>query len=62
VFKAMGGSEVALLIRSLVTYKLSNLASPTNQITVFMKLEERERVASNLENISALPGISSFYS
>lgn len=62
VFKAMGGSEVALLMRSFVTYRLSNLASPTSQITVFMKLEERDRVASYFENISALPGISSFYS
>ena len=61
VFNAIRGSEVALLMRSLVTYRLSSLASPTSQITVFMKLEERDRVASYFENISALPGISSFY-
>jgi len=46
VFRAIGGSDVAFWISSFVTFKFSSLASPTNQITVFKKLEESAKVAS----------------
>lgn len=46
VFKAIGGSSVALAIISLVISKLSSLASPTSHMMVFTKLEESERVES----------------
>jgi hypothetical protein len=46
VLSAIGGSGVVLLIKSFVTSRLSSLASPTSQMTVFRKLEDKDKVTS----------------